>query len=327
MLKKLVLSFLVFIMAFTVSVSVDAVTRENRSASSKVAEKIIAIGNTAMVDYGIESQNAFFEEKLEDNQEPYEKPFHFYKTTVTSNEVAELKDYHFEPETAESDKVLLYLHGGAYINRPTFFHFRFVDKLADELNIEAHLPLYPLAPEHTAEDTYEAVIAYYETLLEKYPDKDIIVIGDSAGGGLALGLTQTLENGNTTLPSELVLIAPWLDIRLENPQVDAVEPYDPMLDRRAAQFIGEKWAGDKALTDHQVSPLYGQIEDLPPITLIQGTYDILYPDSELLYEKAKDRGVEIDYHVYEKMAHVFPLYMFVRESQEAYELIVDTLSE
>jgi len=327
MIKKLLISFLVFIVAFVASVSIDAVTRENRSASSKVAEKIVAMGNTAMIDYGIESQNAFFEEKLEDNQEPYDKPLYFYSTNVTSSDVSGLKDYHFESENEDSERILLYLHGGGYINRPTFFHFRFVDKLADDLNMDAHLPLYPLAPEHTAKDTYEAVTAYYEALLEKYPEKDIILMGDSAGGGLALGLTQTLERRNMTLPSELVLIAPWLDIRLENPQIDAVEPYDPMLDRRAAQFIGEEWAGELALTDHQVSPLFGQIENLPPITLIQGTYDILYPDSEKLYEKAKDKGVEINYHVYDKMAHVFPLFMFVKESRDAYELIVDTLSE
>ena len=327
MFKKAILSTLVFLIAFVASISVDAVMREGRSASSKVAEKIIAMGNTAMVDYGVESQNAFFEEKLEDNQDPYEKPFHFYKTTVTSSEVEGLKDYHFTPENADSNKVLLYLHGGAYINRPTFFHFRFVDKLSHDLNMEAHLPLYPLAPEYEAKEAYEAVLDYYETLVDTYPEKDIILIGDSAGGGLALGLTQTLKNKNLPLPSELVLIAPWLDIRLENPRVDAVEPRDPMLDRKAAQFIGEKWAGELALTDHRVSPLFGQIEDLPPITLIQGTYDILYPDSEKLYEKARERGVEIDYYVYEKMAHVFPLYMFVRESREAYEQILNTLEE
>ena len=121
----------------------------------------------------------------------------------------------------ESDKIIIYLHGGSYINEAVSFHFKFVDKICLKTNIDVYFPIYPLAPNHTYKDAYKLILKLYKKLLKE--NKEIIIIGDSAGGGLALGFTLYLNELNIKLPNKLVLLSPWVDISLSNPELKKYE--------------------------------------------------------------------------------------------------------
>ncbi|MFN4201319.1 MAG: alpha/beta hydrolase [Fervidobacterium gondwanense] len=106
------------------------------------------------------------------------------------------------------------MHGGAYVGNITKMHWDLVGKLVDKLNALVVVPDYPLAPENTWRETYEFVDKLYGMLLEKYSGKKFVFIGDSAGGGLALGFAQKLRDENRRLPEHIVLFSPWVDVRL-----------------------------------------------------------------------------------------------------------------
>ena len=135
--------------------------------------------------------------------------------------------------------------------------------------------------------------------------ESLVLMGDSAGGAIALALTQYLKKNSLPMPGRLILISPWLDARCDNPQIDelGIEAIDPMLTKQfylAAQY----WADGLPLDDPLISPAYGPLDGLPPITLYTGTREIFWPDAVKFNEKAKRCGADVDYREWDGMNHV-----------------------
>ena len=211
-----------------------------------------------------------------------------------------------------SNDVIIYLHGGCYINEAVSFHYKFVDKICKKSNMDVYFPIYPLAPIYSYKDAYSLVLKLYKKLLKE--NKNVIIMGDSAGGGLALGFTLYLQTINVNLPNKLVLISPWVDITLKNKQIKQYEKNDPMLSCYGLREYAKLWANGIDLNDYKLSPINGDLSILPNTLIFTGTNEILYPDLLKFYKLLKKNKVKSKLVIGDNMNHVYPLYIKKRES-------------
>ncbi|MBZ2404574.1 alpha/beta hydrolase fold domain-containing protein [Liquorilactobacillus hordei] len=220
-------------------------------------------------------------------------------------------------------KIIFYLHGGSYWYQPFGLQYHFIAKLADRVGASVIMPIYPKAPVYDVNDALSMVMKSYQDLLATsgVTAENIILLGDSAGGGLAVSLIEQLRNAQIDLPKQVILLSPWLDLSLENPEIEKLVTKDPILKLEELRFEGKYYAGSENLKSPIVSPIYGDLVDLPPITMFGGTNDILYPDMKLFTKKAKQ---DVRLITYEGMFHVFPFFR-LPESKRAYEQIVDII--
>ena len=214
----------------------------------------------------------------------------------------------------ETDTDVLYLHGGAYINGINAYQWRFMDDLA-AAGCRVIAPAYHLAPWSDYTRAYDDLCALYREMVARNPDRRLILMGDSAGGGLALGLAEALVQAGDPLPERLVLFSPWVDVSMENPDIAGYVAADPILHLELVKVHGQYWAnGDTHYW--QPSPLFGDMAGLPSVTIYCGTRELLYPDILLLERRLGEAGVEIDMHVGRGLNHDYPL-MPIPEGQRA----------
>lgn len=218
--------------------------------------------------------------------------------------------------TEKPDYLILYLHGGAYINDASVYHWKLCDRMAQDLNAEVILPIYPLTPDHIWDETFSLVTAVYEDLLET-ADVPIVIMGDSAGGGLAVAFCEYLGEIGLPQPDKLILISPWMDISMSNPEAADYEKADPMLSAYGLVEMGKCWAGELPLDDYRVSPIFGDVSMLRNVTLFVGTREIFYPDVTAFYEMLRAHGIDAELIIGEGMNHVYPLYP-ISEADEAF---------
>jgi acetyl esterase/lipase len=198
---------------------------------------------------------------------------------------------------------ILYLHGGSYVFEIVKEHWRFLARIADHIPCTITVPIYPLARRHDHRDV--------ERMLAALRHPFDVIMGDSAGGGMALTLAQS----GIAQPKEIVLISPWLDVELENPNID--DHADPWLARPGLRHAGRKYAGPDS--PRAVSPVHGPLEGVAPITIFMGTRDILLADARLLRDRGNVRLIEG-----EGMVHVWPL-LPIPEARRAIAQMVEIL--
>lgn len=221
------------------------------------------------------------------------------------------------PRSHRPRTTLYYLHGGGYVAPTDPLHVRYALRLARLLDAEVVLPDYPLAPEHTWRDSHQALL---EDLGARCVIRDrVVVAGDSAGGGLALALTQSLRDAGGRLPSHLLLHAPWVDLTTSTPDTWAVAHEDPWLNLGKMLAYAEWWAGDPAdLERPEVSPALGDLTGLPPTLMFCGTRDLLVPGCRMLADRAARDGWPLTYCEVDGLIHVFPLLPAVPEARRAW---------
>jgi epsilon-lactone hydrolase len=226
--------------------------------------------------------------------------------------------------SSSSHSHVLYLHGGSYVYNFNPVHWAFMTKLVDRLGCTVIAPDYPLAPNHQAPETVRFVLEQYRILTATVGAKNVTVMGDSAGAGLALVLAQQLRTANLEQPANLILLSPWLDLSMTNPGIQNADALDPMLSVSGLQQAARLYAGELSLSDPLVSPLYGTLKDLAPMTLFIGTFDVLQPDCQVLKAKAESLGVKLAYHEVERMVHVWML-LPMPEANRVMDEIVNVL--
>ena len=176
---------------------------------------------------------------------------------------------------------VVWLHGGAYTSEIAPQHWSLVAELATSTGRTVHVPLHGLAPAH---DALEALGFAQEVARGLPADEAVHLAGDRAGGGLALLLAQHWPEDAPPLAG-VTLVAPWLDLAMSNPGIDAVEPHDPWLARPGLHVIADAWANGVDREDPRVSPVRGRLDGLPPVALHVGTRDITLPDCRLLRDR------------------------------------------
>ena len=227
---------------------------------------------------------------------------------------------------AEDDTkpVVLYIHGGAYVNNFSLPHWRAMAEWAETTGCGMVIPNYPLLFRYTVKDAFPLMMQLYRQLQERFPAKRIVIMGDSAGGGFSLALAQEiLKTDSLDLPGRLILISPWVDVTGGD---DALQEYDTFLSNEVLRHVGADWAGELDPRDPIVSPLYGDMQGLPPADLFTGTWEVFYTDIVKTYDKMKAAGVDARLHVKEKMGHVYPLWP-CPEGKEARKEIAEMISK
>lgn len=228
------------------------------------------------------------------------------------------------PKNNNSGKHILYLHGGAYVHSFTKPHWEFLAVLVQNLNCTITAPDYPLAPEYTYKDSFAMVIPLYKDLLLKTRPEDLILMGDSAGGGFALALAQKMSDEQVSQPKHIILLSPWLDISLTNQAIKEIEPSDSFLGVEGLQLAGKAFAGGTNPDYYLLSPINGTLEGLGKISLFIGSKEILAADARKLKALAESKGIGINYFEYENMLHVWMLLNFP-ESKKARQQIFDLI--
>ncbi|MFP3992632.1 alpha/beta hydrolase [Streptomyces sp. E11-3] len=215
--------------------------------------------------------------------------------------------YEVTPRGGDARRRAIYLHGGAYINEIAPQHWKLIAHVAAETATRVTVPIYPLAPLATAAEVVPAVTDLAAGLHADGADTALSLIGDSAGGGMALAAAVHLRDRGLPAPARTVLISPWLDITLTDPRVALLEDRDPWLAVAGARYAGDLYRGDLPADHPYVSPLLADLTGLSPITLFSGTRDIVNADARRLAARATAVGVEVDFHEASEMLHVYPL--------------------
>lgn len=203
----------------------------------------------------------------------------------------------------ESGAVVVYLHGGSFFREISRWHWRFIGRLA-AAGHRVEVPIYPLAPRYTYRDAGPYLTEVYRDVLAACDPGRLVLAGDSAGGTLALTLTQSLPAVGLPRPARLILLSPCLDMRLSNPEIDRVEKLDPWLARPGLLEAGRVWAGGDDLGRPELSPINGPADRLPPTDIFMGTHDILHPDARLFAARA---GSAVRLTEVAGAFHVYPL--------------------
>ncbi len=186
------------------------------------------------------------------------------------------------------------IHGGAFILPPSIFHWINYSVMAQQTGATVQVPIYPLLQQGgTAGTVVPALAGLISAQIGQHGASNVSVIGDSAGGNLALAAVQHIVIQGHPVPESMVLLSPWLDVGMTNPNIAFVA--DPLLSIGPAQQIGRAWAGNLPVNDYRVSPLYGSLSGLPPTYVYAGNLDILAPDVFVLQQAAVTAGAPVNF--------------------------------
>lgn len=299
--------------------STNYIHSEKASFKSKFIQKAAALFNTKKL----------IEKKLirkKHNQNVAQMPKSLrtnFKTTVDT--IKGRGYWTLKPKQSGSEKVVLYLHGGAYYWNISKHNWRFAEEMLEKTNATFIVPDYPLAPNSTFEQTYEYLDELYEVLIARHGPKNIILMGESAGGGLALGFTMFLRNENRPQPNQLILMAPWLDVTMNNSEILKVDKKDKIFGIKGLQLAGKGYAGETDLSNYKISPINGDLTNLTKISLFVGTHDLFVADSRKLRDNAHSLGITMKYYEYPKMFHVWILVNKLKEAEEARKQIISLI--
>ncbi|OXH31143.1 esterase [Cryptococcus neoformans] len=230
-----------------------------------------------------------------------------------------------EPEALKekgkaNERVIYYVHGGAYYVGNAATHRLITIGVSKSCNARVFAITYRLAPEHVFPLPLHDVLLGYLRLLSpplSIPPENIIIAGDSAGGGLSLALCMYLRDEGYKLPAGLILMSPWVDLTMscgswdENADSDVVprpETDDHL--NPVGCYLGPKGIATY-LTHPYASPLFGDFHDLPPMLIQSGDSEVLRDEITLIAHKATLAGINVTHELYEDMVHVFQMFSFL----------------
>lgn len=225
------------------------------------------------------------------------KPFRLGK--LRCEEITPEKSY-------DPDYVILYCHGGGYISGGLDYAGNLAVKLAMATGFKAYSFAYRLAPEHPYPAAAEDGAAVWEYLTKNVAEADhILLAGDSAGGNMALSLTQRLISEGKPAPRELLLFSPWTDMTGTADSYEANQSIDPILTKDFVMNSVKSYIGDKDPSDPAFSPLFGSFDNFPPVYIMAGRNGILLDDSVRLKERIEQAGGTAELDIEEKGWHVY----------------------
>lgn len=222
-------------------------------------------------------------------------------------------------ERTRDERVILYFHGGGYcVGSPTT-HRDFAWRLSAASAARVLLPHYRRAPEHLFPTAVDDAVTTYRWLLAQgiHPD-NLVIGGDSAGGGLALATLARLRDEGERLPAAAVLLSPWVDLALTGESLRSKAAEDPVLTLAQLHEFAQLYLGDADPRTPLASPLYADLSGLPPLLIQAGTAEILLDDAARLAERADDAGVDVTLDIWPEMIHVWQGFAgFLPEGQTA----------
>lgn len=249
----------------------------------------------------------------------------FYKTKkISTFSILKSKITQIE-NNDKTDKLLIYLHGGAFISGPAQHHWDSIATISKKTNYNIWMCIYPKAPENKIEEISTNIDQIYKKALINYKSEDIVLMGDSAGGTLVISLTQRLIINNTSLPSKLILISPVLDATFKNEKIIETDKNDKMLSKIGVTSAMSMCSDN--LNDTKISPINGEFKHFPKTYLYIAEDDITYPDQLIYLSKLKIERVDCQINIGKEMPHTWPLLPVMNEAKIALNQIINNINE
>ena len=228
---------------------------------------------------------------------------------ISQTKIADVPSMSLTPRNSSDAGLLLYLHGGAYVMGSPVTHRNLVSNIAAKAGVKALLPDYRLAPEHRFPAAIEDATSVYKALLaDGHHPQNIIVAGDSAGGGLTMGMLLSLRDEGAPLPAGAFLLSPWLDLTASGESMETRRHLDPWFCKEDVAFVAHYYSDADKLTHPQVSPVFADMHGMPPICIQVGDHEVLLSDSTRLADNIRAAGGEVDIEVFDQMWHVFQVF-------------------
>ena len=225
------------------------------------------------------------------------------------------------PNINVSNTHILFFHGGGYVLEGSSMHWKIIENIVTAANCKLSYIDYPLAPENTYKTTFEMVEKSFERLICDYPDDNFMLMGDSAGGGLATAFAQKLATENALVqPSKIILFSPWLDMTMDNSEIMKLETLDKVLSVKVLRHAAQQYSGGDNLSQYLLSPINGDFKGLGKTMVFYGTHEILYADCLQLKEKTKGLS-NFYFEEFDDMQHdwiIFP----IPEAKQALQMAV-----
>ena len=214
------------------------------------------------------------------------------------------------PKGVADGKLLLYLHGGAYIVGGCGTHRQLVSHIAAAAGVRALLPEYRLAPEHPFPAAIDDAVGVYRALIaDGYAAEKIVIAGDSAGGGLTMATLLSLRETGDPLPAAACLLSPWLDLASTGESMTRRAHRDPWFEPEDMPIIASHYCDKSMFKQPLVSPVYADLSGLPPLYIQVGEDEILLSDSTRAADKVREVGGEVDIEIWPDMWHVFQVFV------------------
>ena len=221
---------------------------------------------------------------------------------------------------AAADKVLLYFHGGGFRVGSVRSHRDLIARISAGANCRALGVNYRRSPEHHFPAPIEDAMSAYQWLLDQgFLPNHIALVGDSAGGGVALSLLLALRAKNLPLPAAAVTMSVWTDLSASGESYITRAAADPIHQQRMIQGMAKAYLNGAVPRDPQASPLFADLHGLPPLLLQVGDRETVLDDSRNFVAKACAAGVDAELEVWDGMIHVFQ--QFTSELPEALQAI------
>jgi acetyl esterase/lipase len=227
-----------------------------------------------------------------------------------------------EAPGASADQVILYLHGGGYALGSIRSHGELIARIARATGRRALAPMYRLAPEHPFPAAVDDAVAAYRWLLaEGVRPENIVIVGDSAGGGLVMAALLSLRDAGDPLPLAAICLSPWVDLEAASGSIAERAHLDPIIDRPGLLKMAEHYLVGGDPRHPLASPVHADLTGLPPLLIQVGTAEVLFDDAARLAEKARLAGIDVTFDPWEEMLHVWHVFAMLPEARQAIERI------
>lgn len=225
------------------------------------------------------------------------------------------------PAGADKTKALLHIHGGGYVTGSIASYTRMCILMAQTLKVNVLLPAYRLAPEHPFPAAVDDVLKIYRWLLRQgYQSKDILISGDSAGGGLCVAAVIALRDQGDALPAAVICLSPWADLTLQGQSHVTRFKSEAMLNTETLREWALAYTNKENLGNPLVSPTFADFHDFPPLLIQVSGNEVLLDDAIALAEKAKSAGVDVSLKIWDGLWHVWQIVGdAIPESKMAFE--------
>lgn len=282
--------------------------RENEaSIRGKVMRDLIS-RMTNDLSIGKKIKNGELRKQIGNTEPPWKCPDCFCMTIIEMEHFTmELLESHENPRT---DKIILQLHGGGYIGAMRNAYRMFAGLYNEVGHGMSVLTIdYRVAPEHPYPAALEDAYVAYQWLLEQgWFSEQIILAGDSAGGGLAMVLCHYLKDQGQQLPCGIVAMSPWTDLTASGESYDTNYERDPLFGKtRDSLLYNKDYIGENDPMNAYISPMFGDFREFPPMLIQVGSYEMLLSDSVGVAAKAREQGVKVRLSIYDGMFHIFQM--------------------
>ncbi|THJ66526.1 alpha/beta hydrolase [Arthrobacter echini] len=243
------------------------------------------------------------------------------KHTIQETRIDGVRTITVRPILGATRSHIIYTHGGIYLNELGRPHWWIIAELTRRTGATVTVPLYRLAPESTYREAFGYLVSVYREVLRATGPEEVTLMGDSAGGGLAIAQPWAFSAAGLPAPGRIVVFSPWLDVTGTNPGIPAYDAVDPMLSVAGGVQAGLWWAGGEDPRTPLVSPARAPDEMLarvPTTRIYQGTRDICMADATVFRDRAAAAGADVTMRVYPGGFHVFPAFPRLPEAREVY---------